>query len=619
MENTNANRHEFQIYLPGLLKVLAESLYSTKKVAIRELIQNAHDSCIRRRVETRDALYEPRIDISIDPDARTVTIKDNGAGLTADGVRTYLSTIGRSYTRQLGEDLSILSPEQASQLIGQFGMGFLSAFLVASEVVLTTRNVEAGSPTLQWRSEGDVHYELTEIEYPDGAAGPVGTQVELHIKPNAAFMLNQTILADTIKQYADFLPISIHMDDDYYPLNARRPPWEALEPITAMREFVQSTYRMQQPLALIPLQDATLDLGHDTMTIPMQGFLFVPPASMVSVNEYGDMRVYIKRMFICERQRELLPKWARFVRGVIDSTYLAPTASREELHQDDLFMLVQQAIEQQLLQGLRHIADTEPENWKQIVRGHASLIMGWAVEDNEFFEQIAEIMTIQTSRGNMPLRDYLQQTDNTFYYITRQLGSLQERLLGEGHGVPVIDASPTWVTPFLKKYAAYREDVDLVQLDGESSRLMRDVPDEDFITVLNFFRDQGLKCKAVTFKPVDVPAIIMYPKDAEFIRDTRSALDSGELPGPLAGLVGDYVDQLADAHGNDLGGTLYLNVSNDLMRQMSYMDESPQRNAALSLVYQMARLFSGRMLDNPQVADAFRDANSAINKLLEID
>ncbi len=203
-EQQDANKHEFQIYLPGLLKVLAESLYSTKKVAIRELIQNAHDSCVRRRVETKQATYKPRIDVTIDESNRTVTITDNGSGLTEEDVRTYLATIGRSYTRQLGENLSIFNPDEASQLIGQFGMGFLSAFLVASEVVLTTHSYKEGSSTLQWRSNGDVHYELNEVD-----DVPIGTSVELHIKANASFMLNEGILSETIGQYSDFLPIPV--------------------------------------------------------------------------------------------------------------------------------------------------------------------------------------------------------------------------------------------------------------------------------------------------------------------------------------------------------------------------------------------------------------------------
>jgi len=611
-EQQDPNKHEFQIYLPGLLKVLAESLYSTKKVAIRELIQNAHDSCVRRRVETKEASYKPRVDVSIDEENNIVTIKDNGSGLTKEDVRTYLATIGRSYTRQLGENLSFLNPDEASQLIGQFGMGFLSAFLVASEVVLTTRSYKEGSPTLRWRSNGDVHYELEEVEGEE-----IGTSVELHIKANASFMLNEGILSDTISQYADFLPIPVYLNSAFYPINAQRPPWEALDPQQAIRDYIQRVFRVSSPLAVIELSDQIVDLGHDSMTIPLEGFVFIPPGSVASVQEFGDMNVFIRRMFICERQRDLLPSWARFVRGVVDCTYLQPTASREELHQDDNFMFIQQAIEEQLLKGLRRVADEDPTKWKQIVRGHADVIMGWAVQDNEFFEQVADIVTFRTTRGQISLRDYLKETDNKIYYVTRQMGSLQERLLGEGHGVPVIDASWFAVTPFLKKFANRDSNVELVQLDGESNQLMRPIDDERFDRIVEFFQHREIKAQIVTFKPEDVPGIVIYPKDAEFIMETRSALDSDELPGPLAGLVNDYVNRLSQEHDDDLDGTFYINASNDLIIKLAKLEPGTGRDAALMLIYQMAKLFSGRMLDNLQITEAFRDAGVAIDKLLE--
>lgn len=611
-EQPDSNKHEFQIYLPGLLKVLAESLYSTKKVAIRELIQNAHDSCIRRRVETKQATYKPRVDVTIDEENQTVTITDNGSGLTEEDVRTYLATIGRSYTRQLGENLSIFNPEEASQLIGQFGMGFLSAFLVASEVVLTTRSYKEGSPTLQWRSNGDVHYELEEVD-----EAPVGTSVELHVKANSSFMLIEGVLSDTISQYADFLPIPVYLNGDFYPVNAQRPPWEALDPTQATRDYIQRVFRVPSPLAVIELSDQVIDLGHDTMTIPLEGFVFIPPGSVASVQEFGDMNVFIRRMFICERQRDLLPSWARFVRGVVDCTYLQPTASREDLHQDDNFMFIQQAIEEQLLKGLRRVADEDPTTWKQIVRGHTDVIMGWAVQDNEFFEQVADIVTFRTTRGQLSMRDYLKETDGKIYYVTRQMGSLQERLLGEGHGVPVIDASWFAVTPFLKKFANQNQGTELVQLDGESNQLMRPVDDEKFDAISEFFMRRDIKARVVTFKPEDVPAIVIYPKDAEFIMETRSALDSDELPGPLAGLVSDYVNRLSKEQEDDLEGTLYVNASNDLIVKLSKLQPNTGRDAALMLIYQMAKLFSGRMLDNLQISEAFRGAGDSINQLLE--
>ena len=125
-------RHKFDLHLPGLLKVLAEHLYSSKKVGVRELIQNAHDSCVRRRSRPASRDYRPRIDVASTPAKRILTIRDNGNGLTEEEIRTYLATIGRGYTRELRERLSLYSPEEAAELIGQFGLGFLSAFLLAS-------------------------------------------------------------------------------------------------------------------------------------------------------------------------------------------------------------------------------------------------------------------------------------------------------------------------------------------------------------------------------------------------------------------------------------------------------------------------------------------------------
>ncbi len=605
----STQKQQFQIYLPGLLKVLAESLYSTKKVAIRELIQNAHDGSVRRTVEQKEAYYQPRIHIRVNPLEHTLTIQDNGSGLAPDEVTDYLSTIGRSYTRQLGEDLSVLAPDDSSRLIGQFGLGFLSAFLIASEVVLLTRSVREGSPALRWSSTGDIHYDVTTV--PEGA---IGTTVQLTIKPGTSFVLNEAILVETVRQYADFLPVPIFVGDDPTPVNAMQPPWEALDPALAVREYITRVFKAEHVLAVIPLSDQTIDLGHDSLTIPLRGFLFVPPGSLASIREWGDLTVFIRRMFICEQDRDLLPSWARFVRGVIDCPDLQPTASREEVQRDDAYTYVQQALEEQLIAGLRRIAQDDPTTWKAIVRGHAEVIMGWAVRDNEFFTQVADLITFHTSRGQMTLPDYLKTTNNTIYFVTKELGSLQEQVLGEGHGLPVIDAAWFAVTPFIQKYAFYRPGVRLVQLDGESNQLLRPVSGDAYQALLAYYRARGIKVIAASFKPPEVPAIITYPKDAEFIADTRASLDADEIPGPFADLVSDYLNKLGTS-AEDLQGTLYLNVSCELVQKLAAQTNETLRGAALDLLYQTARLFAGRMLGPQQAIAAFKEAAQAISKL----
>jgi molecular chaperone HtpG len=605
------DKQRFNLHLPGLLKVLAEHLYSTKKVGIRELIQNAHDSCVRRRIEEGDTQYRPRIELSIDPPRRTLTIRDNGCGLTADEIGTYLATIGRGYTRELRERLALDSPTEAAELIGQFGLGFLSAFLLAQEVTVITRSFRGGE-TLRWYSGGDEFYELTPT-----APAEVGTTVQLKVKPAAAFMLQERNLTDAVRTYADFIPTPIYLEGDSLPLNLMTPPWESDDPEAALREYLERAFPGPEPLLVLPLRDWKVPLDHDTITVPMQGFLFVPPGSVASVREYGDLTVYIRRMFICDRERDLLPPWARFVRGVLDCPVLQPTASREGIHQDENFESVRQALEEQLSRGLRELARDEPQTWKRLVRGHSDVIVSWAVKDNEFFERVEDIVPLRTSRGLLSLPEYLKASGGSLYYVTRELGSLQEQLLAEGRDVPAIDASWFAVTPFLEKYASRHADVNLVQLDAAAQEFMRPVPEQPFAAMLAYYRKKNIRARMASFKPTEVPAVIMYPHGAEIVREANSALEAGELPSGLEGLVGEYVESRTSS-GEDMHGTLYVNASCPLIRRLAEQSgNADSRDAALSLLYQVARLFCGRLLNAADVTGAFRDLTRSVEGLLK--
>lgn len=605
-----SKKQQFQIFLPGLLKLLAESLYSSKSVAIRELIQNAHDSCVRRQSEFKTRFYKPNVRLSANLAQRTLTITDNGSGLRENEITEYLSTIGRSYTRQLGEDLAILSPEQAEKLIGQFGLGFLSAFLIAEEITLVTRSAEKGSPTLQWYSTGDVHYEVKEV-----AEHPIGTEITLKVKPEASYLLHESRLRDTIFLYADFINIPIYLENSQTPINTMTPPWESHDPETAIYDYIKRQYRTVAPLAIIPLEDEEIDLGHDTVRVPLRGFLFVPPGTVASVQEYGDLTIYIRRMFICEQQRNLLPDWARFVRGVIDCPYLQPTASREEIQQEENFFHVRQALQKQLIKGLKNIAQTQPDSWRLIVRGHRDIIMGWAVKDKEFFNEVAPIITFHTSQGDLNMPDYLKLTDNTIYYTQREMGSLQEKLLGEGYGMPVVDASRFAEPVFLRQYSETHAQVKLVQMDDDAYQLLRPVNEDEFQTILKYYRERGIRAQVSTFEPEDVPALLIYPPNAELYHNTRKALDDGNVPRPFAGLVGNYIDKM-NINQDELGGTLHLNASNTLIQTLLLVDDEVVQGACLELIYHVARLFVGRMLETADVASSFRQTTDAVKRLI---
>src|SRR4029079_502439 len=191
---------------------------------------------------------------------------------------------------------------------------------------------------------------------------------------------------------------------------------------------------------------------------------------------------------------------------------LQPTASREGIHQDENFELVLQALEEQLGEALQALASDDPATWRKVVRGHSDVIVGWAVSDNAFFEKIEDIVTFRTSRGPLSLPEYLEQSGGSLYYVTRELGSLQEQLLAEGRDVPAIDASWFSVTPFLEKYAQRHPEVSLVQLDGEAQQLLRPAQGPAFAALLEHFRGAGVRAAVSSFRPAEVPAVVLFPQ-----------------------------------------------------------------------------------------------------------
>ncbi len=582
-------RGRFELHLPGLLKVLAEHLHSTQRVGVRELIQNAHDSCTRRAIEQPKPGYRPRIDLSVEPASRILRVADNGSGLTEQEVLSYLTVIGRGYTRELRDRLEAADPGASRELIGQFGIGFLSAFLIASDVTVDTRS--AGGTALRWNSAGDQHYDLTAGDRPE-----IGTTVELRLKSSAVFLLHEQNLIDVVREYADFLPIPIHVNGSPDRANLGTPPWEEPDAEAACRAYVRRRYGEAEPLWVSTLSDGVIDLGHDTLTIPLRGFLFVPCQSVASIKEYGTVAVYIRGMTICDEDKGLLPAWARFVRAVIDCPALQPTASREAVHQDDAFAATRRVIEDQLSRGLRDLAARQPAVWRRVVYGHSDVIMGWAAKDAEFFRMVADVVPLRTSRGRLALPDYLKDSGNVVYYTTRELGSLQEKVLAEGRDVPAIDASWFGVPSFLERYAGLHPGVALVRLDDDLEPMLRPAPPGELAELVRLCEELGFAVRASSFRPTGLPAVLTYPADAEAFQDAASALEEGEIPDGFSGLLRGYVEQRPELPGR--AGMLHLNAACPLIRRLASPEVAPARKqAALAVVAYFARLFCGRMLD----------------------
>jgi molecular chaperone HtpG len=611
--------YAIKLHLPGILTMLSEHLYSDPKAALRELLQNAFDSCQRRLVENPGVGYDPRIDIRIDAARRTLSVSDNGSGLTASEIHDYLSTIGRSYTGLLRDRLEFADHERQYALIGQFGLGILAAFVAAHTVEVITRSVNGdNAEAWRWVSAGEDSYTLV----PASRESP-GTTVTLHLKPEGEYLLNEYLVGHTIRLYADFLDVPVYLNQGSTPVNTMHAPWHQESSQEDYMQYVVDRFDAAAPLTVIPLHDhvehmTRPDGTQESVVTPLAGVLFVPTGSILSIREYGEVGVYIRRMLITAQERELLPVWAKFVSGVVECPVLNPTASREQVQRDETFFHVQRAIETQLIAHFRHLAAEQPGVWHTLALVHNDLIKAWALENRTLFAAICDLVTFDTNQGRLSLREYLSLSGGAIYYFTEAKGAVQEQVLYEARGLPVIDASRYVEESFLQAYAQSHPGVGLEQLEPGSLFVFQDVAEglHRWKAVADYYTEQSIPVRVVRYQPESIPAILVFPPGSEDLSRTRAMIQNGELSGKVAELVESFYAMRSP--DQDAGqGILHLNAANPLMRHLVTLSPATDIfTAALEIVYHNARFFGQQLLSADQARLSFDMISFSLHQLI---
>ncbi len=615
-------QHTLRFHLPGILTLLGEHLYSNPRVAVRELIQNAYDSCQRRRLEDPQlpSGYHPSLEISADPLARTLTFRDNGSGLTRNEIATYLSTIGRSYTTELAGRLASGQSPEANTLVGQFGLGLLSAFAIASRIEILTHSYKMGQPAWRWVFDGGEHYTLDIDERP-----ATGTTVILHLKLEGEFLLNATLRRETVRQFANFLPISITFAGESEVVNQQQAPWDKnLTDLTAYADFVSQAFDDPDILTLLVLRGFSPEPATTATELrPLRGVLYVPADAEISVREYGDVWVYVRRMFVTRLERDLLPPWARFVRGVIEAPHLNLTASREQVRKDAAFYETQKAVEQQLLAHFRYLAEHQPQIWKSIVYEHNDLIKGWAVQTPQLFNVVSDLVYLETTEGQQTLPQYLaNDSDNRVFYLAENIGETQAALLYEAKGLVAVKASRFAEEDFLKEYAAAHPEIELVQLTPGSDIIFEPANSDDrqtWLPIMRYFTEQGVDVQLVSFDPILIPMVLVFTPGSDTISRARRALEQDEIHGAVARMLNEYVS-LRDPYALASRGVLHLNTRNSLLhRLLKITQDDPRFTAVLEILYHNARFFAGQSLTASEARLSFDMITFSVADLLQLE
>ena len=630
-----AEQRVFQIQLEGLIQLLAQNLYADPDVFLREMIQNAHDSITRRAELARERggaePPTPRISVEVDRAAQEIRIADNGCGLTDAEIDAFLSTIGRSGTNELRQRIVAADRGRTVELIGQFGIGLLSAFIVADRVSVVTK--ATGHDALHWESFGGRDYSVR-----PGRREFVGTTVILHVSPQHTRYLDSVRLKQIIRTYADFIGVPVYVNDDAEPANSVTAPWhrshaDERERFMTHRDFWDRRFADENALHLLvvdePFHWPDADYPGGERTGRISGVLAVTDRRTPDVNARGTVDVYINRMFIGAANRDVLPPWAKFLQGVLECNELTPNAARDNVRHNAALVAVQRTLGDLVVRELTRLSEASRRSFTEIMRWHSYHILAMAVqpEHERFFRAVADLALLETDQGPMTVADYLAGAERradgsgVVHYLTEEESAKQYMLLAGARGVRVFDCTEAFAERFLKKYAeTWPERVRLSRLDQAGAESLFEPLDAREVeryaaleqAYATLFADRRVTARASRFQPSALPAVLTETRESRRRREMDVLAQDVTMPSAIRDIVQDFLAEADDPL------TLHLNAANPIIRRLATrpsLDDEVSRSA-LQALYNNALMLLARTLSADAVQSMFTQFNQVIDLML---
>ncbi len=511
METKTEEKLSFQAEVSRLLDIVANSLYSNKEIFLRELISNASDACDRLRYA---ALTEPellagdpdfKIRLASDSKAKTLTIADNGIGMNRDEMIGNLGTIARSGTAAFVSELESQKEEKAkgksknggANLIGKFGVGFYSAFMVAGKVEVTSRKAGEDHAWV-WTSDGKGDFTISAAD-PEALDMARGTRIVLSMKKDAAEFLDPARLRGIVKTYSDHVAIPVVMVEGEKEdmLNSASAIWRRAKSEVTDEQYTEFYHHVAHAM-----DDPWLRLHFKVEgTIEYSGLLYVPasqPFDLFAPERRHGVKLYVKRIFITDDCADLVPPYLRFLRGVIDTEDLALNISREMLQSHPVLAKIRGAVTKRVLKELKKQADKQPEDYAKFWENFGAVLKEGLYEDAGQREILTELARFASTKsdGLTSLNDYVERMaegQDEIYYIS-----------GE-------DADAVRRSPHLEGFEA----------KGIEVLLLSDPVDEFWIPSIASFKDKAFK--SVTRGGVDLSGFNVKEKDQDAEADTETA------------------------------------------------------------------------------------------------
>ncbi|MFK8031379.1 MAG: molecular chaperone HtpG [Gammaproteobacteria bacterium] len=600
---TTTTTHAFQAEVKQLLKLMIHSLYSNKEIFLRELVSNASDACDKLRfegIQNPELLSEGSdfsIALDVDKEAGTVTITDNGIGMSKDEIVQFLGTVASSGTREYLNELTGDQKKDA-QLIGQFGVGFYSAFVVAERVVVDSRR--AGSTeAVRWRSEGTGEYTLEDSDFDQR-----GTRITLHLREDDKEFADQMRLKFIVKRYSDHIAVPITLtgeDGEVETINDTTALWQRPK-----NEIEEQQYKdLYQSMA--HAMDEPLAWSHNRVEGKYEytSLFFIPgsrPFDLYEREQQNGIKLFIQRVFVLEDKEQLLPRYLRFVRGLVDSNDLPLNVSREILQSNRVVDAIRSGSVKKIIGVLESMSKNDADKYTEFWNLFGAVLKEGIVEDTGNKDRIAPLLRFASTHNDnldetVTLDDYIGRMKSTQEPIYYMVGETKEGAASSPHieglrakGIEVLilgDRIDEWLVSHLHEYegktlrSAAQGDIDLGEDDAE---------------------DESSKQLDEEYKELVARVQTLLSDKVEDVRLSKRLVESPSCVVAQEGAPSGFLQRMLEEAGQAMPSAkpvLELNPTHPLIVRMGEVTDDELFKQYSSLVYEQAILAEGGQLSDP--------------------
>ncbi|MDC7125410.1 MAG: molecular chaperone HtpG [Spirochaetales bacterium] len=622
------SKKKFKTEISQLLDLIIHSLYSHKEIFLREIISNASDAIDKLKYLTltdddfKTLDFEPRIDISFDAEAKTLTLSDNGIGMNSDDLDACLGTIARSGTKNFLNNLSGDAAKD-SNLIGQFGVGFYSCFMVADKVTVTTKKA-GDDQAWKWVSDGRTNYNVEESERESQ-----GTTVLLHLNDNGTEYTNRWSVEQLVKKYSDHIafPIFLEFDDSTWEgegddrKEIKEHKIEQINTASALWKKSKSELKDED------YNEFYKTISHDTEeplmhlhtkaegTQEYTTLFYVPkkaPFDMYQADYKPGVKLYVKRVFITDDEKELMPVYLRFLRGIIDSEDLPLNVSREILQQNRVLAAIKTASVKKVLSEFKKIADNNPEKYKEFIEEYNRPLKEGLYSDYANREDLMELVRFKSTEVEgwttlAAYKDRMKEDQKAIYYIT---GDNESTLRN---------------SPLLEAYK--KKGIEVLIMDDEIDEIVApsimNYKEIELKAVNKSGAADDLKTEEDKEKEKDVEPVIKKIKDVlgDKVKDVKASSRLSDSPSCVVADENDptmQMQQMMRAMGQadmpEIVPILEINPDHEIVSKLKDTEDKAIIEDVSFLLFEQAMLVEGQQLKEP--AEFVKRLNRIMGKSL---